>query len=270
MPFREILNRLMTPGERVLWEACLARSACEYRKGEDMVREGEHPRVLHVVLSGWVQKYKQLPDGRRQILAIYMPGQLCDLDLFTVERSDHSLAAVRAASVAEISRSDACSLLRRCPNIPQIFCWSELVAAAVQREWMISLGQRNALERVAHLLCEIYVRQRGVPDPGDGECDFFLTQWQIAEATGLTQVHVNRTVQELRRRCGVELGQLRLRVPHFAELAAIAAFSPNYLHFGEAGAGVDRVAPLFETSDMPMFAGLPSERDRASPLQLLS
>lgn len=270
MPFREILNRLMTPGERVLWEACLARNACDYRKGEDMISEGERPHVLHVVLAGWAQKYKQLPDGRRQILALYMPGQLCDLDLFTVGRSDHSLAAVRGVSVAEIGRSEACALLRRCPNIAQIFCWSELVAAAIQREWMINLGQRNALERVAHLLCELYVRQRGTPDPDDGECDFFLTQWQIAEATGLTQVHVNRTVQELRRRCGVELGQLRLRIPDYAALASIAAFNAAYLHFGEAGAGVERVAPLFEATGMPMFSGPLPERERAVSVQLLS
>jgi len=270
MPFREILNRLLTPGERVVWEACLARNACDYRKGEDMIREGERPRVLYVVLAGWAQKYKQLPDGRRQILALYLPGQLCDLDLFTVGRSDHSLAAVRAASVAEIGRADACELLRRCPNISRIFCWSELVGAAIQREWTINVGQRNAIERVAHLLCELYVRQRGMPDPDDGECDFFLTQWQIAEATGLTQVHVNRTIQELRRRCGVELRQQCLRIPDFAALASLAAFNPNYLHFGEAGGGVERVAPLFDTAEVPIFPGVLPTRDRVPSVQLLS
>lgn len=246
MPFREILDSLLTPRERIAWEACLARNARDHGKGADLIREGERPRALHVVLDGWAQKYKQLPDGRRQILALYLPGQLCDLDLFTVSRSDHSLAAIRRLCVAEIGRAEACDLLRRCPSLSQIFCWSELVAGAIQREWMISIGQRNAQERVAHLLCELYVRQRGKAPPNAGACDFLLTQWQIAEATGLTQVHVNRTIQELRRCCGVGIRQLRLELSDFEGLAALASFNANYLHFNEAPSAAERVAPLFE------------------------
>ncbi|SBV34057.1 putative transcriptional regulatory protein, Crp/Fnr family [uncultured Sphingopyxis sp.] len=244
MPFREILNRLLGPGERVLWEASLARNARDVRRGADILREGERPQALYVVLAGWAQKYRQLHDGRRQIVGIYLPGQICGLDLFTIARHDHSLAAVRHVSIAEVGRAELCDLLQHCPNLSQIFCWSELVAGAIQREWMASIGQRNAIERVAHLMCEMFVRQGG--ERADGVCDFLLTQRQIAEATGLTQVHVNRMVQELRRRCGAELGQQRLRVPDFSALASIACFDANYLHLGEADRIADLAYPLFD------------------------
>lgn len=243
--FGQILHRLLSPRERIVWEASLARNARDYSKGTDIAREGERPAALRVVLSGWAQKYKQLPDGRRQILALVLPGQPCDLDLFTVVRTDHSLSAVRRLTIAEIGRQEAASLLGQCPNLAQLLCWGEIVTAAIQREWTINIGQRNAIERVAQLMCEIFARQQGIPASGGGECDFLLTQWQLAEATGLTQVHVNRTVQELRRRCSVELRNLRLYIPDFAELAGIAAFNANYLHLDEADLAIDRAAALF-------------------------
>lgn len=263
MPFREILNSLFTPGERLLWEASLARNARDIRRDADIVREGERPQALYVVLAGWAQKYRQLPDGRRQIVGIFLPGQICGLDLFTVASHDHSLAAVRPLSIAEVGRAELCDLLQRCRNLSQIFCWSELVAGAIQREWMASVGQRSAIERVAHLMCEMFVRQGG--ERAGGACDFLLTQRQMAEATGLTQVHVNRMVQELRRRCRVELRQQRLRIPHFADLAAIACFNANYLHLGEADRLANLVYPLFDAR--PEFDAILGHTGQGSALR---
>lgn len=256
MALGEIVNGLLTPRERMLWEASLARNARDYAKGVDLVREGDKPAALRIVLSGWAQKYKQLPDGRRQILALIFPGELCDLDLFTVTRADHSIAAVRRLSVAEIGRAEAQRLLEQCPNLGPALCWGQIVAASVQREWTINVGQRNALERVAQLLCEIHVRQRGVPQAGGGSCDFLLTQGQMAEAMGLTQVHVNRIVQQLRLRCAVELRNMRLEIPDFAQLAAVASFNANYLHLGEVSGLAERAALLFSPE--------PGKADRAN------
>ena len=247
MGLAEIVNALLTPRERLVWEASLARNAREYMKGADLAREGEKPVALRIVLAGWAQKYKQMPDGRRQILGLVLPGELCDLDLFTVARTDHSIAAVRRLSVAEIGRADAQRLLEQCPNLAPALCWAAILGAAVQREWTINIGQRNALERVAQLLCEIYVRQHGIPSAGGGSCDFLLTQGQMAEAMGLTQVHVNRIVQQLRLRCAVEMRNMRLEIPDFAQLAALASFNATYLHLGEAAALVERARMLFSS-----------------------
>ncbi|KGB53725.1 Crp/Fnr family transcriptional regulator [Sphingopyxis sp. SE2] len=245
MGLAEIVNALLTPRERLVWEASLARNAREYMKGADLAREGEKPVALRIVLAGWAQKYKQMPDGRRQILGLVLPGELCDLDLFTVARTDHSIAAVRRLSVAEIGRADAQRLFEQCPNLAPALCWAAIVGAAVQREWTINIGQRNALERVAQLLCEIYVRQHDIPSAGGGACDFLLTQGQMAEAMGLTQVHVNRIVQQLRLRCAVEVRNMRLEIPDFQQLAALASFNATYLHLGEAATLVERVKMLF-------------------------
>ncbi|MDK2760901.1 MAG: Crp/Fnr family transcriptional regulator [Sphingopyxis sp.] len=245
MELGEIVNGLLTPRERALWEASLARHMREYPKGADLAREGEKPGAFWIIISGWAQKYKQMPDGRRQILGLVLPGELCDLDLFTVARADHSTAAVRRLSVAEIGRAEAQRLFEKCPNLSPALCWAAMLGASVQREWTINIGQRNALERVAQLLCEIYVRQCGVPVAGGGTCDFLLTQGQMAEAMGLTQVHVNRIVQQLRLRCAVEVRNMRLEIPDFAQLAALASFNATYLHLGEARAGADRARMLF-------------------------
>lgn len=245
MGLGEIVNALLIPRERMVWEASLARGARDYAKGVDLAREGEKPAALRIILSGWAQKYKQMPDGRRQILGLALPGELCDLDLFTVARADHSIAAVRRLSVAEIGRAEAQRLFEQCPNLLPALSWAAIIGAAVQREWTINVGQRNALERVAQLMCEIYVRQHGVPVEEGGACEFLLTQGQMAEATGLTQVHVNRIVQQLRFRCAVDLRNMRLEIPDFSQLAALASFNPTYLHLGEAPALTDRVRMLF-------------------------
>lgn len=265
MPFHEILNRALPPGERIRWEASLTRNAKEFRRGDNLVREGDAPRSLHVVLSGWVQKHRQLADGRRQILGLFLPGQICDLDLFTVMRTASSLAAVSQASVAEIGRDEASHLLATCPHLPQVLSWSEIVSAAIQSEWMTSIGQRDALERVAHLMCELYVRLHA--DKRGGECDFPLTQSQIADATGLTPVHVNRIIQRLRREAGIELGERRLQVPDFPALAAIGCFDPHYLHLGEADLAIERAKLLFrpEGRDAP---DPPSSRHPATPAEM--
>src|SRR3546814_12376909 len=104
MPFTELLNALMPPAERMRWEACLARHAQDYARNSDLVREGAVPEKMHIVLAGWAQRYKQLEDGRRQILGFVLPGEVCNLDLFTLMRADHSIAAVRTLTVAEIDR----------------------------------------------------------------------------------------------------------------------------------------------------------------------
>lgn len=248
MPFHEILDRVLPASERIRWEASLARNAKEFQKGDDLACEGDSPHSLHVVLSGWVQKYRQLADGRRQILGFFLPGQICDLDLFTVMRTASSLAAVNRATVAAIGRDEASHLLAACPHLPQVLSWSEIVASAIQSEWMTSIGQRNALERVAHLFCELYVRQHA--GKRGGECDFPLTQSQMADATGITPVHINRTIQHLRRRAGIELAERRLLVPDFPVLAAIGGFDPHYLHLGEADLAIQRAALLFRSDSV--------------------
>lgn len=266
MSFSELLNALMPPAERMRWEACLAHHAREYARNGDVVREGAVPEKMHVVLAGWAQRYKQLEDGRRQILGFILPGEVCNLDLFTMMRADHSIAAVRTLTVAEIDRDEIERLLHDCPHLAEAFCLGEIVAKSQQHEWILSLGQRVAIERVAHLLCEIFERERRRDRVRGQRCDFPPTQAQIAEAVGLTPVHVNRMLHELRRGQGVEIANRRLCVPDFEALAGVAAFDARYLHGGEAEQLLARASALFENRDATVSPDRPSPLGPPSPL----
>jgi len=109
----------------------------------------------------------------------------------------------------------------------------------VQREWTLNLGQRSAYERLAHLLVELYLRLKAVGRAEDGRCDFPLTQNDLADATGLTSVHVNRTLQELRRDGLIELERKQLQILDLERMMDISMFNANYLHLDHEGRHLD-------------------------------
>lgn len=205
----------------------------------DLIREGDKPRSIFVVLNGWACRYKTLPDGRRQIVAFFLPGDLCDLHIYILNEMDHSVGAITPLKVAEVSRDDFATLTEERPRVTQALYWDELVKIAIQREWTINLGQRTAYERIAHLMCELYIRLRLVGLTHNHSCPFPLTQVDLADAAGLTAVHVNRTLQDLRREGLIELQSRTLCIPDLAALKAAALFNDNYLHLGGDGRHLD-------------------------------
>lgn len=257
MGIDDILKRFATPRERRLWENCLAQNEHVYERGAEFVRAGSEPRALHVVRAGWAQLYRPFRDGRRQILGFVLPSEVCNLDLLTVARSDFAVAAVRKVTVAALGYDMVEALFRDCPHVAAGLAWSELLAAKRRAEWMASLGQRSAAARIAHLMCELYTRQLSRASGPSGSCDFPLTQSQIAEATGLTQVHVNRTLQALRRTTGAGLHGRRLHVPDFEVLADAALFTPAYLHLDETASIADRAMRMAPRGTATMMAEPP-------------
>jgi CRP-like cAMP-binding protein len=212
------------------FETAAGRQSREVQARRDLIREGERPRSVFLIVDGWACRYKTLPDGRRQIVAFMVPGDLCDVSSAILHQADHSVGAITRLKVAEIGQDEFEALIAARPMLGQALRWSELVNSAIQREWTLSLGQRTAFERISHLLCETYVRLEAIGKARDNRCDFPLTQIDLADATGLTPVHVNRTLQELRR-CGlVELGNKKLYIPDMAALCAAAMFNHDYLH----------------------------------------
>jgi len=205
----------------------------------DLTTEGERPRFVHVILEGWASAYKTLPDGKRQIVAFFVPGDFCDLNVYVLRQRDHSIGAVSRLKVAMMSPDEMASLTVGRPGLTQALWWEGLVTAAIQREWMLNLGQRTARERIAHLLIELYLRLRTVGLTRDGGCDFPLTQNDIADATGLTAVHVNRTLQELRREELIELERKQLQIFDLARMMDGAMFNANYLHLNREGRHLD-------------------------------
>lgn len=217
----------------------LSRSQREIAARRDLIREGDQPRYVHLVLDGWACRYKTLPDGRRQIVAFFLPGEFCDLNIYILREMDHSVGAITKLRIADISREDMDALTGSHPRVTQALWWHELVAAAIQREWTLNLGQRSAFERIAHLMVELFLRLEVVGLTNGNSCDFPLTQNDIADATGLTAVHVNRTLQELRRAGLIVLQGRSLTIPDMPALKNVALFNANYLHLDREGRALD-------------------------------
>ena len=233
----EAFTRLSTDDKAAI--ARLSKTARVVAPRRDVIREGENPRFIHLMIDGWACRYKTLPDGRRQIVAFFVPGDFCDLNVYVLKAMDHSIGAITRLSVADIDREEMDQLTADYPRVTQALWWEALVNAAIQREWTLNIGQRTAYERIGHLLIELYLRLKTVGLTHNGTCDFPLTQNDLADATGLTAVHVNRTLQEIRRDGLLELERRRLTIPDLQRLMDAAMFNPNYLHLDREGRHLD-------------------------------
>jgi CRP-like cAMP-binding protein len=219
----------LPPHERQLVDRAMRRQVRALGPHKDIIREGENPGAVNVLIDGWAMRYKQLSDGRRQILSFFFPGDICDANVFLLKEMDHSVGTLTHVTYAEISRRDF-EELEESPAIASALRWRELVTMAIQREWTTNIGQRSAYERMAHLFCEIFVLLRRIGLVRDSGFAFPLTQTDIADATGMTPVHVNRTLQRLRHDGLIELKNRRMVLPDPDALMRAAQFNPNYLH----------------------------------------
>lgn len=206
-----------------------------YEPKQDLIREGDRPRIVNLILEGYACRYRMLEDGRRQIVGLFLPGDLCDARLFILGGMDHSIATLTRASVAEIEADRFIEVSDRYPRITHALWWSSLVEAAIAREWIVSVGQRSARERMAHLLCELFMRIRMVGMAIDKVVDLPLSQTELSEALGLSVVHTNRTLQSLRADNLIHLSGGRLTLLDFEGLMQAGLFNPAYLHLDQSG-----------------------------------
>jgi len=234
----EAFTRL-SEADRSAIDRAVGRNVRTFAARRDMAREGERPRAVYVMLEGWACRYKTLPDGRRQIVAFFVPGDLCDLNIFILKEMDHNVGAITAVRAAELGRHEVERMTEEHPRITRALWWNELVTVAVQRDWTLNVGQRSAYERISHLVCEMFLRLRTVGLTQGDSCDFPITQTDIGDATGLTSVHVNRTLKELRGDGLIELKGRRLTILDFAGLRRAAMFNDNYLHLDHEGRHLD-------------------------------
>ena len=197
---------------------------------EDVIAQGDRPAGVKLLLEGFACRYKTLEDGRRQIVAYFVPGDLCDLRVFILKRMDHSIGAIAPSRVATISPHNVLKLMHDYPTLTRALWWSTLVEEAIAREWIVNVGQRNARERLAHLFCELLYRFRAVGLNEGLSCTLPLTQVELAETLGLSTVHVNRTLQELRRRKLITLNGGTLSIQNLRALEELSLFTADYLH----------------------------------------
>lgn len=214
-------------------EACLerlTRNASSLPADRQLKTEGDQPTQVHIVLEGLACRYKILPDGRRQILAFLVPGDPCDFQVFLLPHMDHSLGTLAPSVVANVSRQDIESAIAERPGLARAFWFSTLLDEAIMREWLVNVGRRNAYERMAHLLWELYLRHAVVGKVAEGAFHLPLTQADLADALGLSTVYVNKTITRLRGSGIIETDRRQVRILKPAELSAIAGFDAGYLH----------------------------------------
>ncbi len=201
---------------------------------EDIIREGEHSPDIHIVMSGLACRYKILANGGRQIMAFLVPGDPCDAEIFILKAMDHSIGTLAPSVIAAIPGETMQELLLNRPGIALAFWWNTLQDEGVLRERIIDVGRRDAYSRIAFLIYEILLRLRAVGVVGDTGFEFPVTQTDLADATGLTPVHVNRMLQRLREEGLIATEGRRWTVTDPAGLRRAAEYEGSYLHLDRA------------------------------------
>lgn len=198
----------------------------------DLVNEGSVPRDAIVVLDGFACRYAHRQNGSRQIIAYLLPGDLCDADLLDLGRMDHAVGTLSRCTVVRIPREVLANLIERHPNVARGLRLVKLAEEATARAWIVNLGCRSAMERLTHLFCELRTRLEAVGLVREGCFCLPLTQVDLADTLGLSNVHVNRVLQDLRRQGLIQLQGRSLKLLDLEAIRSIAEFSPRYLRPG--------------------------------------
>jgi CRP-like cAMP-binding protein len=207
----------------------LPLTVANFSGNEVVARQGDSPSRCTLVLGGFLYGHKQVNGSRRQITSFYVPGDIADLHSLHLTPLDHNLSTLGPAVVAFMPHSAFRDILDRSPQLAQAFWRDTCIRMAILREWITNLGRRDAVSRVAHVVCELAVRLNSV-DLAQNLCfSIPWTQTDLADACGISNVHANRVVQELRRLGLVEWDSRKVRIRDWDAIAKIGDFSDEYL-----------------------------------------
>jgi len=196
---------------------------------QDIVPEGGQPADVSLIIEGFACRYKLLGDGRRQILAFLIPGDICDLQALLLRRMDHGVAALNRNRIATIPHERLLDIIKRHPGVG-LAMWRETMReAATCRQWLANMGRSQAYARIAHLLCEVWFRLQAIGLTHGDAYELPMTQTDIGDAMGLSVVHVNRTLQQLRADGLISFRSNVVMVLDWRRLQAAAEFDPAYL-----------------------------------------
>ena len=201
------------------------------------IREGDTPTACAVLLSGFAYRQKLTGDGSRQIVSLHIPGEALDFQHLFLDVADHNVQTLTRAELAIVPRAPLQELARSHSAIGHAILVSLLVEASMFREWTLNVGRREAPVRLAHLLCELAVRleAQGLADTYGYEIP--MTQEQLADALGLTPVHVNRTLRALESQGLISRDKRRVNFPDWEQMREMADFNQRYLHLQPQEAG---------------------------------
>ena len=220
---------VLTDDERQALET-LPMQVTVLKEDQDIVREGDRPSRSCLILSGFACVYKMTTQGKRQIVSFTIPGDIPDLQSLHLKVLDNSVSTISPCRVGFITHESLRDICIRYPRIAEALWRETLVDAAIFREWVTNVGRREAYQRMAHVLCELVVRLRAVDLVEDHVCDLPITQSEFADAIGVTTVHVNRVLQQMRAEGLIETKGTQLRIPDWDKLKQVGEFDPTYLH----------------------------------------
>ena len=228
--FRKLEQRdtLSAPEYDALGSA--AGPEADYAANTDLVSEGDHPEVSTLVVSGFTTRYRVLSDGQRQITAIHIPGDFVDLHSFVLKTMDHSVGALSDCHVVRFPHSGLREITERFPHLTRVLWLMTLLDSAIHREWLVAMGRRTAGGQLSHLVCELYVRLGIVGLTHNDSFTLPLTQVELGDALGLSAVHVNRVLQELRAEQLLTWQNQTVHILDWPRLQDRAEFDPTYLH----------------------------------------
>jgi CRP-like cAMP-binding protein len=218
----------LTPTEtRLLQNAVVGQREVTAR--HDILSEGSSPTEISLIVKGYACRYLLLSDGRRQITAFLIPGDFCNLPTLHTDRMDFGVAAIDCCRVARVPLQKLSELIEKYPHIALALWRDTMIDAAIYWQWLTNIGRRSAYIRLAHLLCELCSRLQTVGLLRRHSCEFPMTQSDLADATGLSQVHVNRTLRRLRTEGLITLRSKSLCVLDWSRLQEVGEFDPSYL-----------------------------------------
>lgn len=200
------------------------------RSGHYLVREGQTPSSCCLLVEGFACRNKLNADGGRQIVSFHMRGDILDLQHLLLDAADHNVQTISESTVAWIPMSQLKQLTFERPAIAKAFWRDTLIDASIFREWVLNVGRRDAKTRVAHMLCEFAARCTAAGLGSPERFELPMTQEEIADATGLTSVHVNRMLRILDEEKVIDRAGRVIRISDWNHMLHIADFDPAYLH----------------------------------------
>lgn len=203
----------------------------DFARGADIVEQGQRPTESCIILHGLVCRYKLVAGGQRQILALAFTGDMPDLQSLFLPVMDHGISCITGARAGFVPHQAVLELGRQHPSIGELFFKHTLIDAAIFRDWIANLGRRSAYERIAHLFCEVFVRMRRIGLVQQDSFRLPMTQSELADACGISPVHVNRVLQQLRRDgLIISTGEVHA-IANWEALREAGDFDEAYLHY---------------------------------------
>lgn len=214
--------------------ALLPMDIQELAENVEIMTEGDRPSRCCLLIEGMACRFKVLGGGERQIMAFHTPGDIPDLQSLHLTTMDHSVGTLTPVTVAFIPHAALKALMADQPGIGDLLWKDTLIDGSIFREWLANIGRRFAHARIAHLFCELFCRMKAVELVNDQSMVLPITQVELADALGLTSVHVNRVLQDLRRDGLIESVGRNVKIIDWPRLKQVGGFDDSYLHIQKA------------------------------------